>query len=137
MAGRANGGAWSCRTWACKAAAYSGSGKSTLARALSARLAIAHVELDALNGWPGWKNLSVEDPERWARVVAEAVAEDVWTEPSPAFQAVEGGRNDVLVDHTVDVAHGDARDHSRYGRCEQFTVRWRCVLIKLPSHRKI
>ncbi len=56
----------------------SGSGKSTLARALSARLTFAHVELDALNWRPGWKNLSIEDPERWARVVAEAIAEDVW-----------------------------------------------------------
>jgi adenylate kinase family enzyme len=56
----------------------SGSGKSTLARALSMRLKIVHIELDALNWQAGWRALSVEDPERWARVVAEAVDQDRW-----------------------------------------------------------
>ena len=56
----------------------SGSGKSTLARALSARLTIPHVELDALNWRPGWKNLSIDDPEQWASVVGEAIAQDAW-----------------------------------------------------------
>jgi adenylate kinase family enzyme len=56
----------------------SGSGKSTLARTLSARLGIPHIELDALNWQPGWRGLNFEDPDRWTRVVAEAVAGDAW-----------------------------------------------------------
>ena len=56
----------------------SGSGKSTLARTLSARLNIPHVELDALNWQPGWRPLSIEEPERWTRVVAAAIAGDGW-----------------------------------------------------------
>jgi adenylate kinase family enzyme len=56
----------------------SGSGKSTLARALSARLSIAHIELDLLNWRPGWSALCVEDPEQWARAVAEAISGDEW-----------------------------------------------------------
>jgi adenylate kinase family enzyme len=56
----------------------SGSGKSTLARALSARLNIPHVELDALNWRPGWTGRHLADPEEWARVVAEAVDGDAW-----------------------------------------------------------
>jgi adenylate kinase family enzyme len=56
----------------------SGSGKSTLARTLSAELGLPHVELDALNWQPGWKALSIEQPARWSRLVAEAVAGDGW-----------------------------------------------------------
>ena len=56
----------------------SGSGKSTLAGALSARLSIPHVELDALNWQPGWRPLSIEEPERWVQVVAAAIAGDSW-----------------------------------------------------------
>jgi adenylate kinase family enzyme len=56
----------------------SGSGKSTLARALSTQLDIPHIELDALNWQPGWKALSMEEPERWSRIVAEVVAGDRW-----------------------------------------------------------
>jgi len=56
----------------------SGSGKSTLARALSTRLKIPHIELDALNWRPGWKGLSTDAPDEWARVVAEAIAGGEW-----------------------------------------------------------
>jgi adenylate kinase family enzyme len=56
----------------------SGSGKSTLARALSIRLGVRHIELDALNWGPGWRALHLDDPDRWARVVADAVAEEGW-----------------------------------------------------------
>src|SRR5579859_6352733 len=56
----------------------SGSGKSTLARTLSARLNIAHIELDALNWRLNWRSLSIEKPEEWARVVAEAISGDEW-----------------------------------------------------------
>jgi adenylate kinase family enzyme len=56
----------------------SGSGKSTLARALSARLNIAHIELDALNWRPGWRCLSIDDPEDWSRTVFRAIEGDQW-----------------------------------------------------------
>ena len=56
----------------------SGSGKSTLARALSARLNIAHIELDGLNWRPKWRALSIEAPEEWTRVVGEAISGDEW-----------------------------------------------------------
>ncbi|HEX4741374.1 MAG TPA: hypothetical protein VH353_08595 [Caulobacteraceae bacterium] len=56
----------------------SGAGKSTLARTLSARLNIPHVELDALNWEPGWRDISKHEPDRWVRVVAEAIAGDSW-----------------------------------------------------------
>ena len=55
-----------------------GAGKSTLARALSARLGVPHIELDALNWRADWKALSVEEPERWSRLIAEAVGRDGW-----------------------------------------------------------
>lgn len=56
----------------------SGSGKSTLARALAGRLGCAHVELDALNWDPGWRNLSQQDVEEFRRRVRTAAAGDAW-----------------------------------------------------------
>ncbi len=56
----------------------SGSGKTTLAAVLSRDLAIPHVELDALNWGPGWTSLSAQEPETWARRVAEAVSGEGW-----------------------------------------------------------
>ncbi len=53
-------------------------GKSTLARAVSARLGIPHIELDALNWKPGWVGLHQSDPELWSRTVAEAVSGEAW-----------------------------------------------------------
>lgn len=56
----------------------SGSGKSTLAHRLSARLDVPHIELDALNWQPDWRALSLEAPDDWARVVAEAITGEAW-----------------------------------------------------------
>jgi adenylate kinase family enzyme len=39
----------------------SGSGKTTLARALAQRLAVPHVELDAIHHQPGWRPLPTAD----------------------------------------------------------------------------
>jgi adenylate kinase family enzyme len=56
----------------------SGLGKSTLAPALSRRLGLPHIELDALNWQPGWRALSIAEPEAWSRVVADAVDRESW-----------------------------------------------------------
>lgn len=56
----------------------SGSGKSTLARTLSGRLGLPYIELDALNWRAGWKALSIEEPEGWSRLVAEAIRGEAW-----------------------------------------------------------
>ncbi len=56
----------------------SGAGKTSLARALGARLAMPHVELDALNWEPGWRSLAAADPPEFTRRVAAAVAQDAW-----------------------------------------------------------
>ena len=53
----------------------SGSGKSTLARELAARLAVPHVELDAIFHQPGWTPLP---EETFAGRVAVAAAGDGW-----------------------------------------------------------
>jgi len=56
----------------------SGSGKSTLARALAQALGVPHVEMDALNWQPGWRDLAVHEPEEFRRRVAEASAGEAW-----------------------------------------------------------
>jgi adenylate kinase family enzyme len=56
----------------------SGAGKTTMAQALAATLAIPHVELDALHWDPGWKALSIADPDEFVRRVTSATAGDGW-----------------------------------------------------------
>ncbi|MBW3622316.1 MAG: adenylate kinase [Armatimonadetes bacterium] len=53
----------------------SASGKTTLAQALSERLGVPHVELDALHWEPNWTSAT---PERFRQRVAEALAGDTW-----------------------------------------------------------
>ena len=53
-----------------------GSGKTTTARTLAARLAVRHVELDAIYHQAGWQPLPVED---FRRLVAERLAAPAWT----------------------------------------------------------
>jgi adenylate kinase family enzyme len=55
-----------------------GSGKTTLAKALAPRLALRHIELDALNWEAGWQDLSRADPDELIRRVASAIAGDAW-----------------------------------------------------------
>jgi adenylate kinase family enzyme len=53
----------------------SGSGKTTFATALSRRLGISRIELDALNWGPGWTPVDVET---FRARVREAVAAEAW-----------------------------------------------------------
>jgi adenylate kinase family enzyme len=56
----------------------SGAGKTTLARALSARLALPHIELDAVNWQPGWRDLDRHDQPEFIRRVAAAITAEHW-----------------------------------------------------------
>jgi hypothetical protein len=56
----------------------SGSGKTTFARAIARRLAIPHIELDALNWQAGWRDLQTHDPEEFTRRVSEAIQPETW-----------------------------------------------------------
>jgi adenylate kinase family enzyme len=56
----------------------SGAGKTTLARELSARLGVPHIELDAINWQPGWRDLLTDNPAEFRRLVAMEVAADSW-----------------------------------------------------------
>ena len=53
----------------------SGSGKTTLGRALSERLGVPYVELDAINHLPGWEERTVDD---FRSNVVAAIAGDRW-----------------------------------------------------------
>jgi adenylate kinase family enzyme len=55
-----------------------GAGKTTLARELAGRLAIPHIELDAINWQPNWRDLVTHDPAAFVRRVAEAITADAW-----------------------------------------------------------
>jgi adenylate kinase family enzyme len=55
-----------------------GAGKTTLARRIAMQLALPHIELDAINWQPGWRDLTRHDPEVFVRRVGEAIAADAW-----------------------------------------------------------
>ena len=56
----------------------SGAGKTTLARRIAALLDLPHIELDAINWQPGWRDLSRRDPEEFVRRVAETIQAEAW-----------------------------------------------------------
>jgi adenylate kinase family enzyme len=56
----------------------SGAGKTTLARAIAARFALSHIELDAINWQPGWRDQARHDPVTFARRVAEVIQAEEW-----------------------------------------------------------
>ena len=56
----------------------SGAGKTTLARTIATLLELPHIELDAINWQPGWRDLTRHDPEEFVRRVNEAVQAEAW-----------------------------------------------------------
>ena len=56
----------------------SGAGKTTLARTTAARLAMPHLELDAINWQSGWRDLVRHDPPEFIRRVTDAAAAEEW-----------------------------------------------------------
>ena len=56
----------------------SGAGKTTLARRIAALLMLPHIELDAINWQPGWRDLTRHDPEEFVRRVNEATHAGAW-----------------------------------------------------------
>ncbi len=56
----------------------SGAGKTTLARRIATGLEVRHIELDAINWQPGWRDLTRNDPDEFVRRVTEAIAAEAW-----------------------------------------------------------
>lgn len=55
-----------------------GAGKTMLARRIAGRLEVPHIELDAINWQPGWRDLTRHDPEEFIRRVTEAIQAEAW-----------------------------------------------------------
>ena len=56
----------------------SGAGKTTLARKIAGRLGLPHIELDAINWQPGWRDLDRHDRPEFVRRVAQAIQAERW-----------------------------------------------------------
>jgi adenylate kinase family enzyme len=56
----------------------SGAGKTTFAREISAKCGLRHIELDAINWQPGWRDLAQYDVPEFVRRVTEAIQADTW-----------------------------------------------------------
>ena len=56
----------------------SGAGKTMLARRIAIRLKLPHIELDAINWQPGWRDLTRHDPEEFIRRVTKAIEGGAW-----------------------------------------------------------
>lgn len=57
----------------------SGSGKTTFAAALAQAIGARHIQLDAINWQPNWRDLNADDKDEFRRRVAVAAAGEAWT----------------------------------------------------------
>ncbi len=55
-----------------------GAGKTTLARRIAGQLGLPHIELDAINWQPGWRDLARHDPALFVSRVVEAIQAEAW-----------------------------------------------------------
>ncbi len=82
-----------------------GSGKTTLAQELERRLALPHIELDALHWEPGWVQAQ---PDVFGQRVAKALAGEVWVADGnySKVRDIVWGQADTLVwlDYALPVA---------------------------------
>ena len=65
----------------------SGAGKTAFAEVIAGRLNLPHIELDAINWQPGWRDLDRHDQKEFVRRVTVAVEADAWV--------LDGGYNSV------------------------------------------
>jgi adenylate kinase family enzyme len=56
----------------------SGAGKTTLARKIGHHLRLPHIELDAINWQPGWRDLDRHDQPEFVRRVTQAIRAECW-----------------------------------------------------------
>jgi hypothetical protein len=56
----------------------SGAGKTMLSLRIAGRLGVPHIELDAINWQPGWRDLTRHDPEEFIRRVTKAIQAEAW-----------------------------------------------------------
>ncbi len=64
-----------------------GAGKTTLARLIAARFNLPHIELDAINWQPGWRDLDRHDRDEFVKRVTAAVQAEAWV--------ADGGYNSI------------------------------------------
>jgi adenylate kinase family enzyme len=65
----------------------SGAGKTTLAHTIATRLNLPHIELDAINWQPGWRDLDRHDPNEFVHRVTAAIQAEAWV--------IDGGYNSI------------------------------------------
>lgn len=56
----------------------SGAGKTTMASRIARRLGLPHIELDAVNWQPGWRDLDRHDQPEFVRRVTLAIQAEAW-----------------------------------------------------------
>jgi adenylate kinase family enzyme len=56
----------------------SGAGKTTFARRAAARLGLRHIELDAVNWQPGWRDLDRHETAEFVRRVTATIQDEAW-----------------------------------------------------------
>jgi adenylate kinase family enzyme len=103
-----------------------GAGKTTLARTIVARLNLPHIELDAINWQPGWRDLDRHDPNEFVRRVTAAIRAEAWV--------VDGGYNSIR-----DILYRRAT-HLVWLDYERPVIMWRVIrrtLVRVICRREL